>query len=68
MLRPHGGERSAFIDSVQVLAVWSYLLVTPMLCVLTWRLRKAHAQRSVTNVVVLGIWLLVLVGSTFVHF
>jgi hypothetical protein len=59
--------QNPLIDSVQALVAWAYLLLTPVLGVLALRQRKT-AMGATTSWVILGIWLLVLASSMFLHF
>ena len=68
VFRLRGGAQNPSLDAAQVLVIYSYLLLTPVLCALSWRSRKSHGRSSRTNLVLFGIWLLAMVGSLFVHF
>ena len=67
LFRLRGGAHNQSLDAAQVLVVCSYVLLTPVLCALTWRTHKAHALSSRMNLILFGIWLLAIVGSAFVH-
>ena len=68
LFRLRGGAENPSLDAAQGLVLVGYVLVTPVLCALTWRAREAGGRSSPTNLVRFGIWLLALVGSLFVHF
>jgi hypothetical protein len=67
VFRLRGGAHNPSLDAAQVLVICSYVVLTPVLCGLTWRAPKTHAPSSRTNLVLFGIWLLAIVGSAFVH-
>jgi len=65
--RLRAGAENPLLDAAQVLVISGYVLVTPVLCALTWRARKTHGPSSGINVLLFGIWLLAMVASAFVH-
>jgi hypothetical protein len=65
--RLQGGAENPSLDAAQLLVIWGYVLLTPVLCALAWRARKTHGQSSRTNLLLFGLWLLAMVGGAFLH-
>lgn len=66
--RLRGGAENPSLDAAQALVISSYMLVTPVLCAVTWHAHKHHERSSRANLVLFGIWLLTVIGSVFLHF
>ncbi|HKO52174.1 MAG TPA: hypothetical protein VJV79_30915 [Polyangiaceae bacterium] len=67
VFRLRGGAQNPSLDAAQLLVVWGYLLGTPLLCALAWRVPKTQELNWWPNRVLFGLWLLIVVGSSFVH-
>lgn len=67
---PHlrGGAENLWTDRVQAYVLWAYFVVTPLLGLLAWFTRDPAAAPRALRQWPIALWLLVVVGATFVHF